>query len=275
MLAKIAQRAVPVALGLAATGAMASADGDVLHAPHYKWTHDGPLSAYDAKAIRRGHQVYTQVCASCHSMKFLHYRDLVGVAYSAAEAKALAAEIEVQDGPNDDGEMYDRPGKLADCLPSPYENEEQARAINNGALPPDLSLMAKARHSGTDYLFALLTGYKDPPAGVTVAPGMHYNPYFPGGQIAMPVQLQDGGVEYDDGTPATASQQAKDVATFLTWAAEPKQDQMKQYGNKLLLFLLFSAALLGYHKRMRWAPLKATKIAYHKPKVWTPPSSKK
>jgi len=256
---------VPALLG---AGAMAlpsaSVDGDVLHAAQYPWSHNGVFSSYDTASIRRGHQVYKEVCASCHSMKFVHYRNLVGVCYTEDEAKALASEIEVADGPDDNGEMFDRPGKLNDAFPSPYENEEQARAINNGALPPDLSLITKARHDGQNYLFALLTGYKDPPAGVVVneEAGQYYNPYFPGGKIGMPKQLMDGAVEYGDGTPSTVSQMAKDVTTFLAWAAEPHHDERKRVGNKIIVALLIAAGITGWYKRFRWAPLKTRKISY-------------
>lgn len=191
------------------------------------WTHalavpQGWFDAFDTAAIRRGHQVYQQVCAACHSMNFIHFRDLVGVCYTEAEAKAMAEEIEVVDGPNDQGEMFERPGKLSDPFPSPYANEEAARYANGGAYPPDLSLITKARHNGQNYIFALLLGYRTPPAGVTMREGLYYNPYFPGGAIAMPKMLVDEGVEYDDGTPATESQMAKDVVTFLAWASEPE-----------------------------------------------------
>lgn len=210
--------------------------------------------------------MYKEVCASCHSMKFLHYRNLVGVCYTEEEAKVLAEDIEVTDGPNDEGEMFERPGKLTDPFPSPYENEEQARSINNGALPPDLSLIAKARHGGEDYLFALLTGYREPPVGVSVneSAGQYYNPYFPGSKIGMPKQLIDGGVEYDDGTEANASQMAKDVCTFLTWAAEPHQDARKKEGGKLLVALSILAFLAGFNKRLRWSPYKTQKFTYFK-----------
>lgn len=182
----------------------------------------GYFSAFDTAAIRRGHQVYQQVCAACHSMNFIHFRDLVGVCYTEEEAKAMAEEIEVVDGPNDQGEMFERPGKLSDPFPSPYANEEAARFANGGAYPPDLSLIVKARHDGLNYIFSLLLGYREPPAGVTMREGLYYNPYFPGGAIAMPKMLADGGVEYEDGTPATEAQMAKDVSTFLHWAAEPE-----------------------------------------------------
>lgn len=138
-------------------------------------------------------------------MEWIHYRDLVGVAYTEKEAKAIAAEAEIEDGPNDEGEMFTRPGKLYDAFPSPYKNEQAARYVNGGAYPPDLSVIAKARPNGHNYLMALLTGYKDPPAGVQVREGLYYNPYFPGAAIAMPKMLVDGAVEFDDGTPATES----------------------------------------------------------------------
>jgi len=195
----------------------AKCDSEILHASSYPWEHMGLLSSYDCAALRRGFQVYRQVCATCHSIQRVHYRELVGVTHTAAELIAMSSEVDVMDGPNDEGEMFERPGKLSDPLPSPYQNEAQGRLANGGALPPDLSLMVKARHAGQDYLFALLTGYCDPPAGKEMLPGLYYNPYFPGGAIAMPPPLNDDGVEYEDGTPATISQQAKDVVEFLNW----------------------------------------------------------
>jgi ubiquinol-cytochrome c reductase cytochrome c1 subunit len=192
-------------------------DDDILHSPSYPWEHLGLVSSYDCAALRRGFQVYRQVCATCHSIQRVHYRELVGVTHTTAELVQMAGEVDVLDGPNDEGEMFERPGKLSDPLPKPYQNEEQGRLANGGALPPDLSLMVKARHAGQDYLFSLLTGYCDPPAGKTMLPGLYYNPYFPGGAIAMPPPLNDDGVEYEDGTVATISQQARDVVQFLNW----------------------------------------------------------
>jgi len=195
-------------------------------------------------------------------MKFLAFRNLIGVTHTEAQAKALAQSFSIKDGPDDKGEMYERKGKLPDRFPNPYPNEEFARMANNGASPPDLSLMAKARHDGEDYIFALLTSYTNAPAGVKLREGLYYNPYFPGGAIAMAKQLNDGGIEYEDGTPATESQMAKDVSCFLTWAAEPHQDERKKMGIKYCTVLCLMIALTGYHKRLKWNVLKTRKIEY-------------
>lgn len=218
------------------------------------------FDSYDHGSIRRGFQVYQQVCAACHSLQYIHYRDLVGVAYTEEEAKAMAAEVEVVDGPNDEGEMFDRPGRLSDPLPAPYSNEQAARYANGGAYPPDLSLIANARPNGQNYLFSLLLGYKEPPAGISVRQGLYYNPYFPGGALAMPRMLADGGVEYDDGTPSNSSQQAKDVTTFLAWAASPEHDERKLMGIKGMTIIGIMWAFAIYHKRLRWSVLKSRKV---------------
>lgn len=231
-----------------------------LHPPQYDWPQDGFFSAYDHASIRRGHQVYQQVCAACHSVQSIHYRDLVGVAYTEEEAKAMAAEQEYEDGPNDEGEMFERPGKLSDPLPRPYANEAHARYANGGAYPPDLTLITKARHDGLNYVFSLLLGYREPPAGVTVREGLHYNPYFPGGAIAMPKMLAEGGVEYDDGTEPTESQQAKDVVNFLAWAAEPEHDERKLMGTKWIFVMCLVFLQAAYYKRWRWTTIKSRRI---------------
>lgn len=250
------------AIGAAFThGALAEDEAEHgLHPGEYPWSHAGWFSAYDHAAIRRGHRVYAEVCAACHSVNQLHFRDLVGVAYTEDEAKEMAAEIEIEDGPNDEGEMFYRPGKLSDSLPVPYPNEEAARYANGGAYPPDLSLITKARHDGQNYVFSLLLGYREPPAGITVREGLYYNPYFPGGAIAMPKMLADGGVEYDDGTAATESQQAKDVVTFLAWAAEPEHDERKLMGAKWMFALFLMFLLASFYKRWKWAPIKSRRI---------------
>lgn len=231
-----------------------------LHPGTFPWPHDGFFSSYDHASIRRGHQVYQQVCAACHSLNLVAYRNLVGVAYTEDEVKAMAEEVEVTDGPNDQGEMFQRPAKLSDKLPSPYANEAAARYANGGAYPPDLSLITKARHNGQNYVFSLLLGYREPPAGVSVREGLHYNPYFPGGAIAMPKMLVDGGVEYDDGTPATESQMAKDVVTFLSWAAEPEHDDRKLMGAKFMFALSLALFQAGYYKRWKWSHVKSRRV---------------
>ena len=231
-----------------------------LHSPQYAWPHEGVFDSYDHGSIRRGHQVYQQVCAACHSLNQICYRNLVDVAYTEQEVKAMAEEIEITDGPDDTGEMFERPGKLSDRLPSPYANEEGARYANNGAYPPDLSLITKARHDGTNYVFALLLGYRDAPAGIEIRDGLYYNPYFPGGAIAMPKMLVDGGVEYDDGTIATETQMAKDVTTFLAWAAEPEHDDRKLMGAKWMFAMALLTVTAVYQKRYIWSQLKSRRV---------------
>ena len=231
-----------------------------LHLPQYSWPHDGVFDSYDHASIRRGHQVYQQVCAACHSLNQICYRNLVDVAYTEREVKTMAEEIEITDGPDDTGEMFERPGKLSDRLPSPYANEEGARYANNGAYPPDLSLITKARHDGINYVFALLLGYRDAPAGIEIRDGLYYNPYFPGGAIAMPKMLVDGGVEYDDGTIATETQMAKDVTTFLAWAAEPEHDDRKLMGAKWMFAMALLTVTAVYQKRYIWSQLKSRRV---------------
>lgn len=265
-LSKHANKAAAAVAATTATSAAAVTllSDDVVHPLHLPWDHTGLLSSYDCASLRRGFQVYRQVCATCHSLERIHYRELVGVTHSTDELVEMASEVDVVDGPNDEGEMFERPGKLTDPLPSPYANEEAGRAANGGALPPDLSLMVKARHSGQDYLFSLLTGYCDAPAGKPMMPGLYYNPYFPGGAIAMPPPLNDGGVDYEDGTPATISQQAKDVVQFLNWCAEPEADTRKKQAAQYMLVIGFTALMTGYYKRFKWSPYKTRAITYVK-----------
>ncbi|EIM23525.1 hypothetical protein E3Q22_01027 [Wallemia mellicola] len=246
--------------------AFASGLEEGLHAPHFPWSHNGYLDSFDHNSIRRGYQVYREVCSSCHSLDRIAWRNLVAVSHTSDEARAMAEEVEYTDGPNDQGESFQRPGKLADYMPAPYPNEEASRAANGGALPPDLSLMVKARHGGADYIMALLTGYQDPPAGISVAEGMNFNPYFPGGQIAMGRVLFDGLVEYDDGTPATTTQMAKDVSTFLSWASEPEHDDRKKMGMQAVIVLSAMTAISLYVKRLKWSPIKTRKLVYNPPK---------
>jgi len=242
------------------TFSMAAADDSIIHPIPQPWSHNGMLDSYDAASIRRGHMVYTQVCASCHGLSRIAYRNLVGVCYSEAEAKAMAEDTDVMDGPNDEGEMFERAGKLSDYLPSPYPNEEAARYANNGAYPPDLSLIVKARHGGADYIFALLTGYKETPAGIAPRETQYYNPYFGGSWIGMPPPLADGAVDYDDGTPATATQMAKDVSIFLAWTSEPEHDERKLAGFKALVALTIMFGFTWYYKRVKWSPIKNRRL---------------
>jgi len=225
-------------------------------------SHGSPCS------LRRGFQVYREVCASCHSLSRVPYRSFVGTVLTVDEAKALAEENEYDTEPNDQGEIEQRPGKLSDYLPAPYKNDEAARFANNGALPPDLSLIVKARHGGCDYIFNLLTGYpEEAPAGANVGAGLNFNPYFPGTGIAMARVLYDGIVEYEDGTPATTSQMAKDVTEFLNWAAEPEMDDRKRMGMKVLVVTTVMFAMSVWIKRYKWAWLKSRKIVYDPPKA--------
>jgi len=255
-----ASLAFATAFGATSSFALADEAEHGLHLPQYSWPHDGLFDSYDHASIRRGHQVYQQVCAACHSLNQICYRNLVDVAYTEQEVKAMAEEIEVTDGPDDTGEMFERPGKLSDRLPSPYANEEGARYANNGAYPPDLSLITKARHDGINYVFALLLGYRDAPAGIEIRDGLYYNPYFPGGAIAMPKMLVDGGVEYDDGTVATETQMAKDVTTFLAWAAEPEHDDRKLMGAKWMFAMALLTVTAVYQKRYIWSQLKSRRV---------------
>lgn len=236
---------------------------DAAHPPKQLWPHNGIIASLDHASVRRGYQVYKQVCAACHSMKYIAYRNLVGVTHTEAEAKAEAEESMVRDGPDDQGNYFMRPGKLSDYLPSPYPNEEAARAANNGAYPPDLSYICSARHGGEDYIFALLTGYVDAPAGIVLREGQYYNPYFPGGAISMAQALYNEVIEYEDGTPATASQCAKDVGAFLKWASEPEHDDRKRMIIKAFGIFSLLCALSYYMKRFKWSAIKSRKISFY------------
>jgi ubiquinol-cytochrome c reductase cytochrome c1 subunit len=232
----------------------AAAEGEVVP-PAQSWSFDGIFGTFDRGALQRGYKVYTESCASCHAMKFLAYRNLGepgGPEFGEAEVKAIAAEATVQDGPNEDGDMFERPGLPSDRFVSPFPNDNAARAANNGSLPPDLSVIAKARAHGPDYLFALLTGYGEPPAGFELREGMNYNAAFPGHQIAMPQPLSDEAVEYTDGTPNDVRQLSRDVTTFLVWAAEPKLEARKRAGFQVMIYLVLLAGLLYFTTKKLW-----------------------
>jgi ubiquinol-cytochrome c reductase cytochrome c1 subunit len=249
-------------LGLALVGAGAVVAGparaaEEIELPHEHWSFQGFFGTYDRAALQRVFQVYRDICANCHSLKLIAFRNLVGpdgIGLEEEAVKAMAAADEVPDL-DDKGEPTTRPARLSDYIPPPFPNELAAKANNNGALPPDLSLMAKAREGGTDYIHALLTGYEEPPQGFALLENLNYNKYFPGHQIAMPPPLSDDGVKYADGTPATVDQMARDVSQFLTWTAEPKLENRKKTGVGVVLFLIVLTCMLYAVKRRVWAPL--------------------
>ena len=224
--------------------------------PEHNWPHQGIFGTYDKAAVQRGFQIYKEVCSSCHSLKYLSYRNLEDLGYTPDEVKAIAAEQTIADGPNDEGEMFERPARPSDAFKSPFANDRAARFANNGALPPDMSLLVKARPRGEDYIFALLTGYEKPPADVTLMPGMNWNKFFPGHQLAMAQPLTENRVTYADGTPATLEQEARDVVQFLAWASEPRLEQRKAMGIKTLLFLLVFVGIMKAVKRKVWSDVR-------------------
>ncbi|PZQ46057.1 MAG: cytochrome C [Micavibrio aeruginosavorus] len=238
----------------APTEAHASADAHhTAVPPKQDWPFNGPLGTYDRASLQRGFQVYKQVCAACHSMKRVAYRNLSALGYTEDQIKAVAAEATIMDGPNDEGEMFERPGRPSDHFKSPFANDNAAKANNNGALPPDLSLIVKARTGGADYVYAILTGYDTPPPGIELANGQHYNKYMAGNKIAMPAPLVEGAVAYEDNSPTTVNQYAHDVSQFLAWAAEPEMEERKQTGLKAIIFLVVFAGLMYAVKRKIWA----------------------
>ena len=238
---------------LAALPAPARAAGEAIAIPNHPFSFDGVFGTYDRASAQRGFQVYKEVCSNCHAMHLLSYRNLRELGLTEAQVAAIASQFQVRAGPNDEGEMYERAGRPSDRFRSPFPNPQAARVANNGAYPPDLSVIAKARNGGADYLYALLTGYQDPPEGVTMMDGMNYNRYFPGHQIAMAQPLYPDGVEFADGTPATVENMARDVATFLQWAAEPELETRRAMGVKVILFLTILGGLAYAVKRRVWA----------------------
>lgn len=245
-------KSVTVALALAAALAVPAVAAEAPKPAKQDWSFNGPFGTFDRAALQRGFQVYKEVCSACHGLRQVYYRNLSALGYNEDEIKALAATVEVQDGPNDEGQMFNRPGRPYDRFKSPFANDNAARAANNGALPPDLSVITKARPHGADYLYALLTGYAQPPADVKIPDGMQYNTAFAGQQIAMAAPLSEGSVTYADGTKATVAQMSKDVTTFLAWAAEPEMEERKRLGFKVMLFLLVLTGVLYAAKRRIW-----------------------
>ena len=223
------------------------------------WSFKGLFGKFDRASLQRGYQVYTEVCSSCHSMKYLSYRNLTekgGPEFTEDQAKAIAASFEVKDGPNADGEMFTRPGKLSDKFVMPYENVKAAQAVNGGAYPPDMSVLVKARGGGVDYIYSLLQGYEDPPLGVTLDEGVHYNKFMYGNMIKMSNPLSDGIVEYSDGTNATIEQMSKDVTTFLMWTAEPHLETRHRMGFKAIVYLIILTTLVYFSMKRIWSRIE-------------------
>jgi ubiquinol-cytochrome c reductase cytochrome b/c1 subunit len=258
-------------LGLAAIAQPALAADESPPPPRVKWSFSGPFGKYDRAQLQRGLKVYREVCAVCHGLKYIAFRNLADLGYSEGQIKAIAAEYKIQDGPNDQGDMFEREGRPADYFPTPWPNENAARARYNG-VPPDMSVLAKARgyergfpwfifdmftqfqEHGVDYIHAVMTGYKEkPPAGVNLPQGTFYNEYFPGHAIAMPPPLSDKRIDYTDGSPTTVDQFAKDVSAFMMWAAEPHLEARKRIGFQVMIFLIVLAGLLYFTKKKVWA----------------------
>ena len=224
------------------------------------WSFKGFFGKFDRASLQRGYQVYTEVCAACHSMKYLSYRNLSeagGPEFSVEQAKIIASQFELTDGPNSDGEMFTRVARLSDNFVGPYENIQAATAANGGAYPPDMSVLAKARKGGVDYLYSLLLGYEDPPIGVSLDEGVHYNKFMYGNKIKMSAPLLDDIVEYSDGTKATTEQMSKDVVTFLMWAAEPHLEQRHKFGFRVIIYLIIITILVYFSMKKIWSRIES------------------
>ena len=234
------------------TSNLFAAESSTNSLPQHEWSFEGITGTFDRGALQRGYQVYSEVCSGCHSMKLLYYRDLIDIGFSEDQVKAIASEFTVIDGPNDEGEMFERDARPADRFVSPYLNDNEARANNNGAYPPDLSVITKAKKDGANYIYNLLLGYKDPPADMEVGEGMYYNIYMEGNQIAMPQPIYDESVDYADGTNNSAEQIAEDLVVFLTWAAEPELEVRKNLGIKVILFFIVLGFVIFLAKNHLW-----------------------
>ena len=224
------------------------------------WSFKGFFGKFDRGSLQRGYQVYTEVCSGCHSIKYLSYRNLAetgGPEFTEEQVKAIASPFEVVDGPNDDGDMFTRSARPSDNFVSPYENEKAAKASNGGAYPPDMSVLVKARKGGANYIYSLLLGYDDPPAGIALEEGVHYNKYMPGNKIKMSNPLSDGLVQYSDGTSATEEQMAKDVVTFLSWAAEPHLEERHKMGFKAIIYLIILTILVYFSMKKIWSRVES------------------
>ena len=220
--------------------------------PNHEWSFEGITGTFDRAALQRGFKVYREVCAGCHSMRLLYYRDLVDIGFSDEEVKAISSDYTVIDGPNDEGEMFERPAKPSDHFVGPFANDQEARASNNGSFPPDLSLITKARVNGVNHIYNLLIGYTEPPDNFEIGEGMYYNQWIKGNQIAMAPPLDDDYVDYDDGTENTLSQLSEDVVTFLAWSAEPELEARKNLGIKVILFFIIFGIIIYLVKQRLW-----------------------
>jgi|TARA_B100001146_G_scaffold197618_1_gene186555 ubiquinol-cytochrome c reductase cytochrome c1 subunit len=239
-------------------GSIASEQSHKLLNP--EWSFKGFFGKFDRASLQRGYQVYTEVCASCHSIKYLSYRNLSepgGPEFSEEQAKAIAAQFEVSDGPNSDGDMFTRPAKLSDKFVMPYQNEQEAKASNGGAYPPDFSVLVKARSGGANYIYSVLLGYEDPPSDITLDDGVYYNRYMYGNKIKMPKPLSNDSVTYSDGTSATEEQMAKDVVTFLTWAAEPHLEARYKLGFRAIVYLIILTVLVYFSMKKIWSRIES------------------
>ncbi len=250
------------AVAIIALGAMfltmggAKAAGPAVELKDRAWSFDAPFGTFDRSALRRGYKVYSEVCAACHAMELMKFRNLSqpgGPEFTEDEVKVIAADYVIEDGPDDFGDMFERARLPKDPFPSPFDNENAARASNGGAYPVDLSVVVKARGGAEDYLYSLLTGYEDAPEGFDVPAGMHYNAYYSGHLIAMANPLVDEIVDYEDGAPMTVDQYAKDVTTFLTWASEPTREARHRLGFQVMIFLVVFAGLMYFTMRKVWA----------------------
>ena len=220
------------------------------------WSFKGFFGKFDRGSLQRGYQVYAEVCASCHSMKYLSYRNLNepgGPEFSIEQAKAIASQFELTDGPNDDGEMFTRTAKLSDKFVSPYANNKEAKALNGGAYPPDMSVLVKARKGGADYIYSILLGYDEPPEDIQLDEGVYYNTYMYGNMIKMAKPLSEGLIQYSDGTKATEEQMAKDVTTFLSWAADPHLEARHKMGFRAIIYLIIITIFVYFSMKKVWS----------------------
>ena len=224
------------------------------------WSFKGFFGKFDRASLQRGYQVYTEVCAACHSMKYLSYRNLSeagGPEFSVEQAKIIASQFELTDGPNSDGEMFTRVARLSDNFVGPYENIQAATAANGGAYPPDMSVLVKARKGGADYIYSLLLGYEEAPEGISLDDGVYYNKYMAGNKIKMSNPLSEGIVTYIDGTEATEDQMARDITSFLAWAAEPHLEARHKIGFRAIIYLIIMTVLVYFSMKKLWSRIES------------------